>query len=247
MGIVSVQDLYYDTELGKTDWSLVQAALRRKYKKAGSTGSTRKPSSGSNQEGGPSGPAPKILPESSPGDYPNPINTNPEESLIDELGYSSHPVWVDGKQTEFRYRLAACCNPIPGDEIVGIPEPGKEMVIHRQNCVNSAITHSISHQLAVRTRWNKSSRVAFLTGIFLKGTDDKGIVSGITQVITDEMQLNMRSISVVSEDGIFEGRIMVYLDDTKALQELIRRLRKVRGVLKVGRIEKMEQGIKFGL
>ncbi|MFM8685468.1 MAG: ACT domain-containing protein, partial [Bacteroidota bacterium] len=228
LGQLSAQDLYYDTEMGKIDWTQVQSALRPRSKRSASkemtslTGTEAKQSAKAPRQGS-------------------------EDSNLEETEYLNQPVWVDGNQTDFRYRLASCCNPIPGDEIVGIPEPGKEMVIHRQNCVNSAITHSTSHQLAVRTRWNKGSKVAFLTGIFLKGTDDKGIISGITHVITDEMQLNMRSISVVSEDGMFEGRIMVYLDDTKALQDLMLRLRKVRGVLKVGRIEKMEPSLKFGL
>jgi len=247
MGLLSVQDLYYDTEMGKIDWALVQVALRRKYKRSASNESTSESSTKASSENNmntsseafPNGPT-KSLSQ-------NPKGTNPEDRITDGVEYANQLVWVDGKQTEFRYRLATCCNPIPGDEIIGILETGKEMVIHRQNCINSAIAHSTSHQLAVRTRWNKGSRVAFLTGIYLKGTDDKGIISGITQVITDEMQLNMRSISVVSEDGLFEGRIMVYLDDTKALQELLRRLRKVRGVLKVGRIEKMEPEFKFGL
>jgi GTP pyrophosphokinase len=92
----------------------------------------------------------------------------------------------------------------------------------------------------VKTRWNQGARVAFLTGITLKGTDDKGIISGISRVITEEMHLNMRSISVLSEDGIFDGQIMVYLDDTLVLQDLMRRLRKVKGVLKVGRVEKVK-------
>jgi len=247
MGLLSVQDLYYDTEMGKIDWALVQVALRRKYKRSASNESTSESSTKASSENNmntsseafPNGPTKSLS--------PNPKGTNPEDRITDGVEYANQLVWVDGKQTEFRYRLATCCNPIPGDEIIGILETGKEMVIHRQNCINSAIAHSTSHQLAVRTRWNKGSRVAFLTGIYLKGTDDKGIISGITQVITDEMQLNMRSISVVSEDGLFEGRIMVYLDDTKALQELLRRLRKVRGVLKVGRIEKMEPEFKFGL
>jgi GTP pyrophosphokinase len=247
LGLLTVQDLYYDTETGKLDWAMVQAALRRKYHKRSPAESSerakenaiRKPGMDHLTVGLPKNPAET--------NSPNSLVEVSQESSTDSSEFIHQPVWVDGKHSEFRYRLAPCCNPIPGDEIVGIPELGKEMVIHRQNCINSAITHSTSHQLAVRTRWNKGSKVAFLTGIFLKGTDDKGIISGITQVITDDMQLNMRSISVVSEDGIFEGRIMVYLDDTKALQDLMKRLLKVRGVLKVGRIEKMEPGIKFGL
>lgn len=247
MGLLSVQDLYYDTEMGKIDWALVQVALRRKYKRSASNESTSESSTKASSENNMNTSSEAFPNDPTKSLSPNPKDTNPEDRITDGVEYANQLVWVDGKQTEFRYRLATCCNPIPGDEIIGILETGKEMVIHRQNCINSAIAHSTSHQLAVRTRWNKGSRVAFLTGIYLKGTDDKGIISGITQVITDEMQLNMRSISVVSEDGLFEGRIMVYLDDTKALQELLRRLRKVRGVLKVGRIEKMEPEFKFGL
>ncbi len=247
MGHLSVQDLYYDTEMGKIDWTLVQSALRRRTKRSTSKELSGSPSNTDSQQNLSSDFPQTNIDGSEPSQTAKPQKKSQVDPILDETEFGNQPVWVDGKQTEFRYHLASCCNPIPGDDIVGIPEPGKEMVIHRQNCVNSAITHSTSHQLAVRTRWNKGSKVAFLTGIYLKGTDDKGIISGITHVITDEMQLNMRSISVVSEDGIFEGRIMVYLDDTKALQNLMLRLRKVHGVLKVGRIEKMEPSLKFGL
>lgn len=206
LGLPSVSDLYYLSEIDKINWSEVQQAVRKKYRK--SNGDTLA------------------------------VEASPERPNGDALVINHPSVWMDGSDREFRYSLAPCCNPIPGDEIVGIPQPGSEMLVHRQNCLNAALTHSTAHHRTIRTRWNKGARVAFLTGIQLRGVDDKGIISGISRVITEEMQLNMRSISVLSEDGIFEGQIMVYLEDTQVLQDLLRRLRKVKGVHKVDRIEK---------
>jgi GTP pyrophosphokinase len=79
--------------------------------------------------------------------------------------------------------------------------------------------------------------VSFLAGIRITGLDDIGIISGISQVISTDLKVNMRSISVLSNDGMFEGTIMVFVNDTKHLDTLIRKLLQVKGVLKVTRFD----------
>jgi GTP pyrophosphokinase len=89
----------------------------------------------------------------------------------------------------------------------------------------------------VKAKWTAASAVSFLAGIRITGLDDIGIISGISQVISNDLKVNMRSISVVSNDGMFEGNIMVFVNDTKHLETLMRKLLQVKGVLKVSRFD----------
>jgi GTP pyrophosphokinase len=89
----------------------------------------------------------------------------------------------------------------------------------------------------VKSKWTQASEVSFLAGIRITGLDDIGIISGISQVISTDLKVNMRSISVLSNDGMFEGTIMVFVNDTKHLDTLIRKLLQVKGVLKVTRFD----------
>jgi guanosine-3',5'-bis(diphosphate) 3'-pyrophosphohydrolase len=89
----------------------------------------------------------------------------------------------------------------------------------------------------VKTKWTKQHNIAFLTGIKINGIDDVGLVNKITNIITGQMNLNMRSISFESEDGIFEGNIMIYVHDTSELDDLISRLGALDGILSVERYD----------
>jgi GTP pyrophosphokinase len=89
----------------------------------------------------------------------------------------------------------------------------------------------------VKTKWTKQHNIAFLTGIKINGIDDVGLVNKITNVITGQMNLNMRSVSFDSEDGIFEGNIMIYVHDTSELDDLIARLTSLDGILSVERYD----------
>ena len=89
----------------------------------------------------------------------------------------------------------------------------------------------------VKARWTSQEMIAFLAGIKITGIDNVGIVNNITRIISDELHVNMRSIGFDSNDGIFEGTIMVYVHDTDHLKNLLAKLKKVEGVLNVYRID----------
>ncbi|MCS6935210.1 MAG: bifunctional (p)ppGpp synthetase/guanosine-3',5'-bis(diphosphate) 3'-pyrophosphohydrolase [Chitinophagales bacterium] len=135
------------------------------------------------------------------------------------------------------YKFAPCCNPIPGDDVFGFLTINEGIKIHRTNCPNAVQLMSRYAYRIIKTRWTKQHEIAFLTGIKLTGIDDVGLVNKITNVITGQMNLNMRSISFDSEDGIFEGKIMVYVHDTKELEDLISRLSALDGILEVSRFD----------
>lgn len=144
---------------------------------------------------------------------------------------------IDDKISKIDYTLANCCNPIPGDEIFGFVTISEGIKIHRVNCPNAVHLLSKYSYRVVKAKWTAASAVSFLAGIRITGLDDIGIISGISQVISNDLKVNMRSISVVSNDGMFEGNIMVFVNDTKHLETLMRKLLQVKGVLKVSRFD----------
>jgi GTP pyrophosphokinase len=138
------------------------------------------------------------------------------------------------------YKLAPCCNPIPGDDVFGFITVGEGIKIHRVNCPNAIKLLSNYAYRVVKAKWVNDQLISFLAGLKISGTDEIGIVNNITKVISNENNVNMRSINFDTDDGLFEGTIMVYVHDTKHLNHLIENLKKVKGVRGVQRIDEKE-------
>lgn len=139
------------------------------------------------------------------------------------------------------YKLAQCCQPIPGDDVFGFLTSGEGLKIHRMDCPNAAqLMANYAHRI-VKTKWAKNKEISFLSGIRLTGLDDVGIIQGITSVITGELQMNMRSISIDSKDGVFEGNIKVFVHDRDELDLLCGKLESIPGITKVQRLETNEE------
>jgi GTP pyrophosphokinase len=149
------------------------------------------------------------------------------------------PVLVIGDNMEkLDYTLANCCNPIPGNEVYGFITVSEGIKIHKTSCPNTVQLMSNYAYRIIKASWIDEQEVAFLTGLKIIGIDDVGIVNGITQVISNELNVNMRSLSFDSHDGIFEGRVMVFVHDTLHLTNLIKNLKGVKGVTKIEQIDK---------
>jgi GTP pyrophosphokinase len=133
------------------------------------------------------------------------------------------------------YSFAKCCNPIQGDEVFGFITVSEGIKIHRTNCPNATELLSQFGYRVIRARWNSQQEVAFLTGLKIVGTDRVGIISDITKIISSELKVNIRSITIDSNDGIFEGALMLYVSDTKQLDELIKKLASIPDVISVTR------------
>jgi len=135
------------------------------------------------------------------------------------------------------YKLANCCNPIPGDDVFGFITVSDGIKIHRTNCPNAAKLMANYGYRIVKARWTNQQELAFLTGLRITGIDDVGLINKLTTVISNDFKVNMRSITVDSDNGIFEGSIMVYVNDTEHLDNLIRKLKTVKGVTGVNRFD----------
>jgi GTP pyrophosphokinase len=142
---------------------------------------------------------------------------------------------VIGQTTDqIRHTIATCCNPIPGDDVFGF-ETDQGIVIHRTSCPKATTLMSSFGNRIVRAKWTEQLELAFLAGIRIKGSDRVGLVNDVTKIISNSLKVNMRSITIDSDDGMFEGQIMVFVNDTAHLEKLIQRLSRVRGVLSVER------------
>ena len=135
------------------------------------------------------------------------------------------------------YKFANCCNPIPGDDVFGFVTINEGIKIHRTNCPNAVQLMSNYGYRIVKSRWTREHEIAFLTEIKVSGIDDMGVMQKITNIISGELKINMRSISIDSKDGIFEGNLTVFVHDTKQLDILIKKMKALDGILSVSRLE----------
>lgn len=138
--------------------------------------------------------------------------------------------------TKIEYKLSPCCNPIAGDDVFGFITINEGIKIHRVNCPNAVQMMSNYAYRIVKARWTNQEKISFLAGIHIQGIDEVGLVNNITKIISSELSVNMRSLSFDTQDGIFEGNIMLFVHDTQHLTELMKKLRKVNGVIAVSRI-----------
>ncbi|WP_027419310.1 RelA/SpoT family protein [Crocinitomix catalasitica] len=137
---------------------------------------------------------------------------------------------------EFDYKLAVCCNPIPGDSVFGFITVSEGIKIHRTNCPNATQLMSNYAYRIIKANWKSNQLTERLCGLTITGIDDIGIVNDITNLISRQLSVNMKSISFESTDGIFEGKIMLFVFDTEQLDDLILKFEQIDGVKTVERI-----------
>lgn len=138
---------------------------------------------------------------------------------------------------KIQYKLANCCTPIPGDDVFGFVTSGEGLKIHRTNCPNAATLLANYGHRVVKAKWAKNKEISLLTGVRINGMDDVGVINKITNVVSGELKMNMRSMSIDSSDGLFEGTIMVFVNHKEELEELKRRLESLDGINKVTRLD----------
>ncbi|MGK7395259.1 MAG: RelA/SpoT family protein [Candidatus Cyclobacteriaceae bacterium M3_2C_046] len=135
------------------------------------------------------------------------------------------------------YTLAKCCGPIPGDDVFGFVTVNEGIKIHRTNCPNAVELLSNHGHRVIKAKWTSQQKIAFLAGIKIIGTDRVGLISDVTKIISSELKVNIRSVTFDTDNGIFDGNIMLYVNDTNQLDFLISKLEKVNGVVNVNRYD----------
>ncbi len=160
-----------------------------------------------------------------------------EKMVTDTVRHDDYLI-IDKSLDRVEYRLGKCCNPIYGDEIFGFVTVSAGITIHRVSCPNARQLISRHGYRIVKAQWAETGDEVYLPAtIRVTGVDDIGILSIISDTISKDLRVNIRSVSIDSLDGMFEGTLTLFVKDTSHLDVLIRRLRKIKGVISVSRME----------
>ncbi|WP_243471286.1 MULTISPECIES: RelA/SpoT family protein [Winogradskyella] len=150
---------------------------------------------------------------------------------------SKYDMLVFGKEEErLNYTLANCCNPIPGDKVFGFVTINDGIKVHKKNCPNAVSLQSNYAYRIISAKWIDSSQSTYTSHIKLSGIDNLGLVNDITKLISENLHVNMKSISFSSDDGIFNGDITVEVKNQTMLKNLMDKLKKINGIDKVVRV-----------
>jgi GTP diphosphokinase / guanosine-3',5'-bis(diphosphate) 3'-diphosphatase len=170
-------------------------------------------------------------------------DTNAQSSVIQyksdtESQKSTGYLIIDEKHGDVDYKLAKCCSPIPGDRIFGFVTVNDGIKIHRINCPNASQLIERYEYRIVKAKWSHIDILAsFEVTLKIRGVDELGVVSRLTDLISTDLKVNMRSVSLESKDGLYEGILRILVNDIRHLDILIGRLQKVKGVLSVSRLD----------
>ncbi|MBR9757117.1 MAG: bifunctional (p)ppGpp synthetase/guanosine-3',5'-bis(diphosphate) 3'-pyrophosphohydrolase [Algicola sp.] len=161
----------------------------------------------------------------------------PKEEIEKDEITNKYDLLVFGKdEQKLDYKLASCCNPIPGDPVFGFLTINDGLKVHKKNCPNAVSLQSNYAYRIMSAKWIDSSQQEFATQIKLSGIDNMGLVNQITQVISSNMHVNMKSISFESDGGVFTGKINVVVKNSNMLNKLMDNLKKINGIDKVSRV-----------
>jgi len=163
---------------------------------------------------------------------------NTFESLVKKVKKGDDSILIgDEADPNLDYKLAPCCNPLPGDSVFGFITINDGIKIHRNNCPNARELRSNYAYRILTAKWKINLGDAFITGLEFTGIDIVGVVKELTTIISENEKINMKSLNFDTNDGVFEGEIMLYVYDKSHLEKLIKKLRNINGIEKVERIE----------
>ncbi|HPI70635.1 MAG TPA: TGS domain-containing protein, partial [Tenuifilaceae bacterium] len=144
---------------------------------------------------------------------------------------------IDEKLANIDFKLAKCCKPIYGDDIFGFVTIKDGIKIHRTNCPNARLLYQKYGYRIVNAKWKEAKdQTSFQTTVRITGIDELGMVNKISEVISKDLKVNMRSFTISSQNGMFEGKIQLFVSDVKSLDMLLYKLSKIKGVQRAVRI-----------
>ncbi|UUC45494.1 RelA/SpoT family protein [Flavobacterium cerinum] len=165
-------------------------------------------------------------------------NVPPEQLHRNEI-VKNYDLLVFGKEQEkLDYKLSTCCNPIPGDDVFGFITINEGIKIHRKDCPNAISLQSNYAYRIIPAKWIDSSQEEFKAILKITGMDTLGLTNELTKVISNQMHVNIQSIALSGEAGIFNGQVTVVVQNNTILKKLIDNIKKIDGVDKVTRVHK---------
>ncbi len=149
-------------------------------------------------------------------------------------------VTVDGKKSTLLYSFAKCCNPIPGDPIIGYITVGEGIKIHRKNCINIIKLSASDPSKLVNANWSGTENSLFIAGIIIRGKDRPGIVNDISNSILTYQNTNIESFKINKVESSFEGSVFLFVQNLEHLKKIIERIKKIENVSFVERFESFQ-------
>jgi len=174
--------------------------------------------------------------------FKNKIKRTPhtaDEDIHKQVLSSNYDMLVFGKeQDKLDYKLSTCCNPIPGDEVFGFVTINEGIKVHKKDCPNAIAMQSNYAYRIMQAKWIDSSQQDFKAMINITGMDTIGLTNELTKVISNNMNMNIQSISLSGEAGLFKGQVVVIVQNSAILKKLIENIKKIDGIDKVTRVYK---------
>ena len=174
--------------------------------------------------------------------FKNKIKRSPSqttEHVYKEELSQNYDMLVFGKdQDKLDYKLSACCNPIPGDTVFGFITINEGIKVHKKDCPNAISLQSNYAYRIIQAKWIDSSQQEFKAMLDITGMDSMGLTNELTRVISNNMHVNIQSISLSSEAGIFKGQVAVIVQNNSILKKLVENIKKIDGIDKVTRVYK---------
>ncbi|GAA4901301.1 RelA/SpoT family protein [Flaviramulus aquimarinus] len=159
-----------------------------------------------------------------------------EELEKDEVTLKYDSIVFNKEEEKLDYKLSNCCNPIPGDNVFGFLTVNEGLKVHKNNCPNAVSLQSNYAYRIMPAKWIDSTQQEFSAKIILTGIDHIGLVNDITSIVSENMHVNMKSISFESHDGLFSGKINVVVKNNTIIKKLLEKLKKINGIDKVTRV-----------
>lgn len=144
---------------------------------------------------------------------------------------------LTGESLQKKYIMAECCHPIPGDDVLGYFDENDRIIIHKRQCPVAAKLKSSYGNRILATEWDTHKELSFLVYIFIKGIDSMGLLNQVTQVISGQLNVNIRKLAIETDDGIFEGKIQLWVHDVEDVKAICNNLKKIQNIKQVNRVE----------
>jgi len=146
-------------------------------------------------------------------------------------------ILVDGSKSGIMYTYAKCCNPIPGDPVIGYITIGEGIKIHRKTCPNLLIISEKDGSKLIPVQWPEAESTLFVAGLTVRGDDHPGILNDLSHAIVSYQNTNIKSININTADSTFDGSITIYVHNIDHMKRIIERVKKIKGVFSVERFE----------
>lgn len=162
--------------------------------------------------------------------------TNPEEVNKEEITVKYDQLVFGPEEEKLDYKIAKCCNPIPGDVVFGFVTINEGIKVHKKNCPNAIQLQSNYEYRILKAKWIDSTQQEFKANLIITGIDTLGLVNNVTKVISNNLHIDMKSVHFDTDGGTFTGKIIVVVKNKAILDNLVKNIKKINGIDKVTRV-----------